>query len=121
MKTLLSLRALALGLALFTLAGCATHHKVDWSARVGHYTFDQAVADLGPPAKQARLTDGTLVAEWQTERGYAQTYYTPYPGYRHRYYGGYYAMPTTTYSPDVFLRLTFGPDGQLTAWKKVEL
>src|SRR5882672_4276444 len=120
MKMLLSIRTVALALALFALAGCATRNKIDWSARVGNYTFDQAIVEFGPPAKQAKLTDGTLVAEWQTQRGYAQTYYEPYYGFRHRYYcGPYYAAPITTYTPDVFLRLTFGPDGQLSAWKKI--
>ena len=123
MKILIFPRAAILVLALLAFAGCATHPKIDWSARIGHYNFDQAVVEFGPPAKQARLADGTLVAEWQTQRGYTQTYYTshygPHYGYRHRYYGGYYGMPVTTTSPDVFLRLTFGPDGQLSAWKKI--
>ena len=119
MKTILSLRAASFLLALLAFAGCATH-KIDWAARVGHYTYDQAVLDFGPPTKQAKLTDGTLVAEWQTQRGYAQTEYIPTTGYRHRYYGGY-GTPVTTSSPDVFLRLTFGPNSQLTAWKKIML
>lgn len=121
--------ALALGLSmlLLGLAGCASH-KVNWSARVGSYTFDQAVLDMGPPSKQAALQDGTVVAEWMTQRGYTETYYTPYYGpywgygYRHRYYyGPMFAMPIETSTPDVFIRLTFGPDGKLTAWKKVAL
>ena len=118
MKTLPSLRIAALLLTLLALVGCATHPKIDWAARIGHYNFDQAVLDFGPPTKQARLTDGTLVAEWQTQRGYSQTEYIPHGGYRHRYYGAY-GTPVTTYAPDAFLRLTFGPDGQLTAWKKI--
>src|SRR5882724_9750895 len=43
--------------------GCATH-RVDWNARVGVYTFDQAVVELGPPDKQQKLTDGMTVTEW---------------------------------------------------------
>lgn len=118
MKTIRFLGTVAFALALLVSAGCATRQKIDWSARVGHYNFDQAVLDFGPPAKQAKLADGTLVAEWQTQRGYSQTEYVPYSGYRHRYYG-YYGTPVTTYWPDAFLRLTFGPDGQLKAWKKI--
>src|SRR5512137_1357360 len=104
-------------LVLAALTGCASH-KIDWNARVGNYTFDQAVTELGPPSKQAKLTDGTLVAEWQTQRGYTQTYYTP-AGYRGRYYGGYGAAPVTTWTPDAFLRLTFDPAGKLVTWKKI--
>ena len=100
------------------LGGCATR-KIDWSARVGTYTFDQAVVEIGPPEKQAKLTDDTLVAEWLTRRGYRQVYAT----------GGFYGSPygamaypppvVDTYSPDYFLRLTFGPDGRLLTWKKL--
>ena len=100
------------------LGGCATR-KIDWSARVGTYTFDQAVAELGPPDKQAKLTDATLVAEWLTHRSYRQVYATG--GYYGVPYGGMAAPPiiVDTYSPDYFLRLTFGPDGRLQAWKKL--
>ena len=51
------------------LTGCATQ-RVDWAARVGHYTYEQAVVDLGPPEKHAKLADGALVAEWLVNRGY---------------------------------------------------
>lgn len=113
--------------ALLVVAGCATR-KVNWSARVGSYTFDQAVLDMGPPAKQATLQDGTVVAEWMTQRGYTESYYVaPYGPYwrtgpRHRsYYNPVFAMPAVTTWPDVYLRLTFSPEGQLKAWKKVAL
>ena len=107
----------ALLLALL-LGGCATR-KVDWASRVGSYTFDQAIAEFGPPDKQAKLTDGTLVADWLTRRGYHQFYAAGgYYGsaYRHWQYSPAYV---DTYSPDYFLRLTFGADGRLKAWKKV--
>lgn len=102
-------------------AGCTTN-KVDWNSQVGVLTFDQAVIQLGPPDKHAKLTDGTVVAEWETQRGYTQTTYMGgYYGPR-GYYGGYYGpMPVTTYHPTYFLRLTFGPDGKLMAWKRVAL
>lgn len=95
--------------------GCATS-KVDWAGRVGTYTFDQAVLDLGPPDKQAKLTDGTLVAEWLTRRGrdhlYGSAAYFPY-------YGSAFPTYVDGYSPDSFLRLSFAPDGTLKAWKKL--
>ena len=107
-------------LLLATLVGCASH-KIDWNARVGNYTFDQAVIELGPPAKQARLTDGTIVAKWQTQRGHTQIYYAPAYGYRGGYYGGFYPPPVTSWSPDAFLRLTFDAAGNLKEWKKIVL
>jgi hypothetical protein len=108
----------AMGLLLAgLLAGCATQ-KIDWAARVGHFTFDQAVLQFGPPDKQAKLSDGVLVAEWLTSRGYSQTYAGYGYGYPRWYYGPMYPGYVETYSPDYFLRLIFGPDGQLQSWKK---
>jgi hypothetical protein len=105
-------------IALLLLSGCASH-KIDWSARVGIYTFDQAVTEIGPPDKQAKLTDGSVVAEWLTRRGYQSAYVGPaYYPYGPWGYGPYYGGYVTSYSPDYFLRLTFDPEGKLTAWKK---
>ena len=105
-------------LLAWLLIGCATQ-KVNWASRVGTYTFDQAITEIGPPDKQAKLTDGTIVAEWLTQRGYRQTYLS---GGYHRspwFYGPY---PPTYYdsysSPDYFLRLNFAPDGKLQSWKQ---
>jgi len=82
--------------------------------------MDQTVLEMGPPAKQAKLEDGTVVAEWLIQRGSTDTYYPPaYYGYRRRYYGPAYSMPVVTTTPDVYLRLTFNPQGKLTAWKEV--
>jgi hypothetical protein len=95
------------------LSGCATH-RVDWTGRVGHYTYDQAVLEVGPPDKQAKLADGTIVAEWLVNRSSTYAYGTPGP------YGPYSSGYISTYTtPSRFLRLTFGPNGQLTAWKKI--
>jgi hypothetical protein len=95
------------------LAGCATQ-RVDWAARVGHYTYDQAVAEMGPPDREAKVGDGSIVAEWLLYRGTTYVYGTPGP------YGPYYGGSVTTQTaPSSFIRLTFGPNGQLAAWKKV--
>jgi len=101
------------------LVGCATQ-KIDWAGRVGHYTFDQAILENGPPDKQARLADGSVVAEWLTRRGYATTYFSPayYPSPYGCYYGPMFPGYVDTYSPDLFLRLIFDPAGKLVTWKK---
>lgn len=116
LKTLYSL----LAVVTLLLAGCA--HRVDWNTRIGTYTLDQAIIELGPPDKQAKTSDGTTVAEWVTRSGYTQTYgggwYGPAWG---GYYGsgGYYGGPVYTSSyPDYYLRLVFSPDGKLHTWKK---
>jgi hypothetical protein len=103
-------------ICVLLLAGCATT-KVDWAGRVGHYTYDQAVLELGPPDKQARLEDGTIVADWLTYRGYSYAY----PGFRFGDYPYWYpgpGLPASGGAPNYYVRLTFGPDGKLRAWKK---
>lgn len=109
--------------AVGLLAGCATN-RVDWESRLGAYSYDEAVSELGPPEKEATLSDGTRVAEWLTYRsggstavGYAGGF--GYPGRFHPYYGpDYYGMYTTPVR-EFSIRLTFGADGTLTAWRKV--
>ncbi len=101
------------------LAGCATQ-KIDWAARVNNYTYDQAVMEFGPPDRQAKLQDGTVVAEWLTRRGYRYAhpiggFYGPYGPW---YYGPFYPSYIDTYTPDYFMRLVFTPDGKLKDWKK---
>jgi hypothetical protein len=116
------MRAAFCGLLLAMLAvgsGCKTTPKINWDARIGAYTYDQAVADMGPPNEQTTLSDGSRVAQWVTGRvtnatalpmgggwgpGYA---YTPAP------------VMVTSSITQYCLRLTFGADGQLQAWKRV--
>jgi len=100
------------------LAGCATTPKIDWTARIGTYTHDQAVMDLGPPDKSARLSDGSIVADWMTRR--AQTVVAPEPYYLSPgcYFGPLTPTYTESYFPARYLRLTFDADGKLKAWKE---
>ena len=106
-------------LLVLVVTGCATTPQIDWNSRVSNYTYDQAVTDLGPPDKSAKLGDGTVVAEWLTRRGYAIHYLSPviYADPWH-YYGPIYPGYYDTYSPNYYLRLIFGPDSQLRSWKK---
>ena len=63
-----SVHALVACVAAITLvvfvAGCASTPKVDWNSRVGTFTYDQAVTELGPPDRSSKLEDGTVVADW---------------------------------------------------------
>jgi hypothetical protein len=99
------------------VAGCAGP-RINWESRVGSYTYDNAVMELGPPDKQAALQDGSIVAEWLTHPG--RTYISPafgYGGYPY-WYGPFHTTYTETQSPDHYLRLVFGPDQRLTSWKR---
>lgn len=112
-------------LALVLAAGCKTVPKVDWASRVGVYTYDQSVIDMGPPDKMATLTDGSIVAEWvMRQGGYYGTgggfvYGAPYRSYGYR--GGYVAG--TSYvekAPNTYLRLIFDPEGKLASWTEFQ-
>jgi hypothetical protein len=97
--------------------GCKSTAKVDWESRVGSYTFDQAVNDLGPPDKQTKTSDGSTVAEWVTGRsgGSGLSIGTGVFGSS----GGVgVSQSVGSGGRNRFLRLTFDPDGLLSAWKK---
>lgn len=103
-------------LLLTLLTGCLSP-RVDWNARIGHYTFDQAVVELGPPDKTARLSDNRLVAEWITHTS---------SGASVSYGMGYYRYPwgptmVQTVGPTYYerhFRLTFSPENVLQSWSR---
>ena len=102
---------------IFVVAGCHTTKKVDWNGRVGNFTFDQAVAELGPPDKQAKTSDGTTVADWIEHRNGGSSFslgtgfYSGHSGVAigHTVGSGY---------QDRVTRLTFGQDSKLVSWSK---
>ena len=106
--------ALVIVLAIL-FAGCATH-RIDWNSRIGNYTFDQAVTELGPPDKQAKLSDGSLVTEW-VSRYYNGGTAVVGAGY-YGYPGGVGVVSTPPSYYESKLRLTFGTNHVLTAWSK---
>jgi hypothetical protein len=106
-----------LALLSFVGAGCSSTPKVDWNSRIGNYTYDQAVTELGPPDKTAKLSDGKTVAEWVKHRNGGLSF-----GVGTGFIGGNTAVGTgvgtsTGYS-DRVLRLTFGPDAKLLEFYK---
>ena len=105
---------------LLAAVGCKTAPKINWDARIGSYVFDQAVAEMGPPNEQTSLSDGSRVAQWVTGR-VTSTTALPMGGAWGPGYGYYAPAPVMVNSSitQYCLRLTFGPDGQLRAWKKV--
>jgi hypothetical protein len=109
----------ALMLAALVLAGCVTTPKIDWKARIGNYTYDQAVTELGPPDKYAKLSDGTVVADWLTRRAQTISAPEPYLLPSGTYFGPLTPMYSQTYVPARYLRLTFDTDGKLKAWKEI--
>ena len=104
-------------LAAALLAGCATTKPIDWNGRIGTYTFDQAVTELGPPDKQAKLSDGKTVAQWITHRE-GGTSFSIGTGFFGGNTGFGVGQTVGTGYGDRILTLTFTANNVLTAWSK---
>lgn len=110
---------LVLGICLCLVSACTTRPGIDWNSRNGVYTYDEAVAEYGPPDKSAQLSDKSIVAEWLTRKGdyrvHGYGYGYGYYGHPYRpYYPGYMMTPyDVTRMPDRHLRLIFDPQGLL--------
>ena len=96
------------------LTGCASTPKTDWNSRVGSYVYDQAVAEMGPPDKSARLSDGSTVAEWFIKHGPSVSFGVGTGFYSHGSSVGVGQSIGTGPSGE-YLRLTFGADGRPVA------
>ena len=113
---------LLLSTSVECITGCATRQKERWNQRIGQYTYDEAVKEMGPPERKETTSDGILVAEWILRR--VQTYGVPSAGWgmgwgwRGRWGGGWGGTDIHS-TPEVALQLHFGPDKRLQTWKEV--
>ena len=106
------------------LLGChsATSPLVDWNSRIGNYTYDLALQDLGMPVRSTKLDDGSVIAEWRIAKSkMGSTDMSDADA------SGGYVIPAlwdnpvplaSSPRPNKYLRLTFGPDQKLTGWRK---
>lgn len=94
-------------------AACASN-KINWDTRVGTYSYDQAITELGPPDKMAMLSDQTKVAEWFTQRRSGMSIGL---GTGVGPIGAGVGVPVGGSRPRS-LRLTFGQDGILKSWSR---
>jgi len=108
-----------LGILLLGLwAGCASTPKVDWDTRVGNYTYDDAVKELGPPDRFAQTGDGTTVAEWFLKHspsfsfGFGSGSFGPHGGVG-------MSQGVTTGGAAQYLRLRFDAESKLAGWERV--
>jgi hypothetical protein len=103
------------------IVGCKTTPPIDWDSRVGNFTYDQAVTELGPPDKQAKLSDGKTVAEWITHHGGGSGLSIGtgfFSGGGGSGVGVGAGQSIGSGYSDKILKLTFGPDHELAAWSK---
>ena len=113
-----TLGLLFLALLLLAASGCASKPKPNWNERIGHFTFEDAVHESGPPFSVITLQDASMVAEWFLKPGPQLTF-----GLGTGFGGGgggvAVGQGVTVPTPGHYMRLTFGPDGQLQRWEKV--
>jgi hypothetical protein len=112
----ISARAVLASVAIF-FVGCATTKPIDWNSRVGAYTFDQAVTELGPPDKQAKLSDGKTVAQWITHRE-GGTSFSVGTGFFGGNTGFGVGQTVGTGYSDQVLTLTFTTNNMLAVWSR---
>ena len=104
-------------ISVLVLAGCIAAGNKQWSARVGHYTLDQAVSELGQPERSALLMGGAVVVEWVAESPGNVKPGGPNQEWPSHYHSGVAGVSPTPSFPASHLRLTFAPDETLTDWK----
>ena len=110
-------------LLLVWAAGCTTASPlVNWDRRIGNYTYNLALVDLGVPVRSSTLPDESMVADWLTHRNKpgtpdttnleTESGYVPPPFWNNPFPNG------GSDRPNQYLRLTFGPDQKLTGWRR---
>jgi hypothetical protein len=105
-----------LALAVAFLTGCATPPPVNWDSRVGNYTYNQAVTELGPPDRQARLSDDKVVSKWFVQPPVGPRLNSGMSYYGNNGFGANQAIGAGFNSQ--MLQLTFDTNGTLVAWSK---
>ena len=100
------------------VAGCQALQQVDWDGRIGRFDYDQAVAELGWPVEETKLSGGMRRAEWITNSGVSIGRALVGPGYKRRSMSVVPLEPTEIHRlRDRYLQLTFDKAGRLVAWK----
>jgi hypothetical protein len=105
-----------LAMTVTFLTGCATKPPVNWDSRVGHYTYDQAVTELGLPDRQSRLSDGKVVYKWFVQPPVAPRFNSGMSYYGNNGFGAGQTIGSSFNSQ--MLQLTFDTNGTLIAWSR---
>ena len=103
--------------SVLVLAGCITAGNNQWAARIGHYTLEQAMLELGPPQRSAQLKDGVVVAEWINKLDGNVKPGGPNQEWPTHFHNGAAGASAPAGFPACHLRLTFAPDEILIGWK----
>ena len=107
--------------------GCASGSKasvkdIDWGSRIGTYTYEEALADLGEPDVIGQSSEGTI-AEWVLQRSPNVTFGFGFGsvGFGHHTSTGVGVETTVSPPPSgEYLHLRFDNDGKLAEWTRVK-
>ena len=123
--------AITLMALLALLTGCASGpkpklskseiEKIDWSPRIGSYTWAEAMVDLGRPAVSGEETDGKF-AEWVLRRSPRMSFGVGVGSGSYGRRGGVGVGVGSSVSPPPSgenLRLKFDKAGKLKEWRRV--
>jgi len=109
-------------LALLCLAGCASNkpnaRSIDWNARLGSYTYDQALAEFGPPDITGESAGGRQL-EWVIRRSPQMSFGVGVGSGGYSSHSGVGVGVGTSVSPPArgeYLRLVFDQDNLLKDW-----
>ena len=105
--------------------GCASRPRIDpninWSQRIGNYTWDQALAELGRPAVVGESAEGRS-ADWVLKRSPQMSFGFVIGGGTFGSHVGTGVGVGTSVSPPPrgeYLHLAFDREGKLSAWSKI--
>lgn len=103
---------------VFLIGSCASGPKtnvmqIDWGGRIGTYTYDEAVAELGEPNVIGESSDG-LIAEWVLRR-------SPMVSFGFGFGAPGVGVGTSVSPPPSgeYLHLRFDQNGKLAEWSRV--
>ena len=107
--------------------GCASGPKanvenIDWGSRIGTYTYEQALADLGEPNVTGESSEGKMV-EWVLRRSPAFSFgFGIGTGSSGQHTSTGVGVGTTVSPPPSgeYLRLKFDKNDKLAEWSKVK-
>jgi hypothetical protein len=111
-------------LATIWLPGCAHRPKVDpaidWNSRIGNYTFEHALAEIGKPDVVAESSDGR-VADWILKQSPNVSFgFGVGTGVFGRHGGSGVGVGSSVTPPPhgEYLRLVFDTQDKLKAWSR---
>jgi hypothetical protein len=124
---IMKLRRLLFIVLVLLVGGCASGTKavikdVDWGSRIGTYTYEEALAEMGKPDVIGQSSEGTI-AEWVLERSPNVTFGFGFGGVGYGRHTSTGVGVGTTVSPPPsgeYLHLRFDNEGKLAEWRRVK-